>query len=172
RTIGGCFIWPIQKCCGKKIQWRANYNIARGIRSYLEDRVDLTLLEVKHYYDYIDDRESYKKNNPYNDRLYSSIKKETSTMEDFLAHFGSFKNYVQYFHFQDFVEEINEYTLMPINIVCSDLEKNCKVLLENEPEHKTNRIKELDEKTLKQMLKNVKKLTNERTRWIENSGVI
>ncbi|MGN6712895.1 DUF6994 family protein [Anaerocolumna jejuensis] len=163
RTIGGSFIWPIQKQCNK---WCTYYNTARGIRNYLEDRVDLTLLEVKHY---LDDPEFYKKNNPYNDILYSSIKGDTSPMEDFLAHFGSFKNYVQYFHFDNFVEKINENTLMPLNVVWSDLEKNIKVLLENEPEHKTNRIKNLDKKTLKKMLKNVRILTSERTQWIENN---
>ena len=44
RTLGGSFLWPES--------WHRDYNMGRGNRSYIEDRVDLTLLEIKHYFEY------------------------------------------------------------------------------------------------------------------------
>lgn len=43
RTLGGSFLWPKSLC--------STYNKSRGIRNYIEDRVDLTLLEIKHIYE-------------------------------------------------------------------------------------------------------------------------
>ena len=42
RTLGGSFLWPES--------WYKAYNMSRGNGSYIEDRVDLTLLEIKHIY--------------------------------------------------------------------------------------------------------------------------
>lgn len=44
RTLGGSFLWPES--------WHRDYNMGRGNGSYIEDRVDLTLLEIKHIYEF------------------------------------------------------------------------------------------------------------------------
>ena len=43
RTLGGSFLWP-------ETLWK-DYNKSRGNGNYIEDRVDLTLLEIKHYFE-------------------------------------------------------------------------------------------------------------------------
>lgn len=106
RTLGGAFVWPIPKEGNRT----SEYNKKRGVGSYIEDRVDLTLWEVKCFYQIYEklsektydafiekyDKE-YKKN-----RLFhcgENIKDEYQAMYKFLAHFGTFDNYINFFCF-------------------------------------------------------------------------
>lgn len=109
RTIGGSFLWPVPPK-GKGMR-RCGYNIYRGSCSYLEDRVDLTLLEVKHALD-----GSYDKGGHTSDILYNQYKNEKTYMKEWMEHFDSFDNYVKYFVLEPFVKrEDGQY--MPINII-------------------------------------------------------
>lgn len=45
RTLGGAFLWPTNT----PNVINCSYNLCRGVANKIEDRVDLTLLEVKHY---------------------------------------------------------------------------------------------------------------------------
>lgn len=119
RTIGGSFLWPIRKCNDGK--YRSEYNCDRGGQVntgknyYIQDRVDLTLLEIKHSY------------NPDYEKKYSGDKLfryyiddvnyagyECSHMKQWLQHFGTFYNYVDFFMLWDFVDKE---TLQVLNIV-------------------------------------------------------
>ena len=74
RTIGGSFLWPKVKVQGKRESWVSTYNTERGVGNnpvhvdddfYIEDRVDLTLYEIKEFYEaYIksEDYDSVKEN--------------------------------------------------------------------------------------------------------------
>lgn len=114
RTIGGSFIWPIW---GNGNKFSSSYNLNRGVGSYIEDSVDLTLFEVKNYYTWKnnggkDIREYLFKN----DVLWKSeLKKEESTMVEWLNHFGDFNTFIDYFLMNDFViKQGNEYIPMDI----------------------------------------------------------
>ena len=130
RRLGGSFLWPMeQKTCGI---WDSNpeYNIRRGGTkfrkggSYIEDRVDLTLLEIKQVMDYIGfDHQELEGNILWNCCL------PEPNMIKWLRHFGNFETYVKFFCFEDFVEKKskNGHTLYrPIDIVKSNLNKNKK----------------------------------------------
>lgn len=139
RTIGGSFLWP-------ESLW-STYNKNRGNGSYIEDRVDLTLLEIKHYFEYreLDDKKNFKFSK---DRLFVHYKKTDA--QTWFGFFDSFEDYVDFFMFNDFVKEINkngkkEY--MPINILTGKRFKT------DYPGYKRNTLKEIeDEKQLKAML--------------------
>ena len=139
RTLGGSFLWPES--------WHRDYNMGRGNRSYIEDRVDLTLLEIKHYFEYreLDDKKNFKFSK---DRLFVHYKKTDA--QTWFGFFDSFEDYVDFFMFNDFVKEINkngkkEY--MPINILTGKRFKT------DYPGYKRNTLKEIeDEKQLKAML--------------------
>ena len=111
RTLGGSFLWPESLY--------KDYNPGRG-RAKIEDRVDLTLLEIKHYFEYreLDDKKKFKYSG---DILFSRYKfLDTQTWFGF---FDIFEDYVDFFLFNGFVKEINkngkkEY--MPINILTGD----------------------------------------------------
>lgn len=98
RTIGGSFLWPMP--------FYDKYNSQRGgkitsnRRYYIQDRVDLTLWEIKKWYNWKD------------------ILKRCSTEENFghwMGHFKDFKTYVTYFMFDKFVSSDGLYN--PINII-------------------------------------------------------
>lgn len=127
RTLGGSFLWPKSLC--------STYNKSRGIRSYIEDRVDLTLLEIKHFYEYRGDLLFRQYKNP-----------DAYTWFGF---FKSFEDYVDFFMFNDFVKEIDkngkkEY--MPINILTGEAFET------DYPERETNVLKKVSEEELKKML--------------------
>ena len=123
RTIGGSFLWPIRKCADGKSKTEYNYDRGGSIGPrnkvyYIQDRVDLTLLEIKHTFDpfyeqkfsedrlyryYIDDK---------NNGVY-----EETYIKKWLKHFGTFKNYIEFFKFDDFV---NTESLMPFDITKID----------------------------------------------------
>ena len=107
RTLGGSFLWPED--------WYKGYNMERGNGSYIEDRVDLTLLEIKHIYKFreLENQLIYGK-----DYLFKRYKNQYA--DKWFGFFDSFEDYVDFFMFNDFVEDIStngkkEY--MPINIL-------------------------------------------------------
>ena len=127
RTLGGSFLWPES--------WHKDYNRERGIKNYLEDRVDLTLLEIKHYYEYR------------GDLLFRQYKNPDAYK--WFGFFKSFEDYVDFFMFNDFVDATvtdgkKEY--MPINILTG------KAFETDYPERKTNALKKASEEELKKML--------------------
>lgn len=110
RTLGGSFLWPES--------WHRGYNMGRGIGSYIEDRVDLTLLEIKHYFEYreLDDKKKFKYSGDILFRYYDNLDAQT-----WFGFFDSFEDYVDFFLFNDFVdkdEQTKEYT--PINILTGE----------------------------------------------------
>ena len=155
RTLGGSFLWPES--------WHKDYNRERGIKNYLEDRVDLTLLEIKHYFEYreLDDKKNFKFSK---DRLFVHYKKTDA--QTWFGFFDSFEDYVDFFMFNDFVKEINkngkkEY--MPINILTGKRFKT------DYPGYKRNTLKEIeDEKQLKEMLDLVMNMVANRTKKMED----
>ena len=115
RTIGGSFIWPT-------LNGTSLYNMSRGGKR-IEDRVDLTLLEIKHFYDVLNEnkenndnnkeRSNYKENlikeynqkyaiNNVNPVLFSC--KDKDLIYTWLETFKTFENYVEFFMFEDFLK--------------------------------------------------------------------
>lgn len=153
RTIGGSFLWPETL--------HEQYNKHRGNGSYIEDRVDLTLLEIKHYFEYreLDDKKSFKYSGDILFRYYDNLDTQT-----WFGFFDSFEDYVDFFLFNGFVdkdEQTNEYT--PINILTGEpFEKG---YLNSE----TNTLKDIkDEKQLKAMLERVRDMVEKRTKKMED----
>lgn len=109
RTLGGAFVWPTFK---KNRQGR--YNAPRGVNSYIEDRVDLTLLEIKHALD-----GEYDKDNFSSDILYNEYKKDDGIMKTWLKHFGTFDNYIDFFMLEPFVAEVNGQKI-PVDIISGE----------------------------------------------------
>lgn len=148
RTLGGTFVWPLYKD-GKR---NSTYNINRGINSHLEDRVDLTLLEIKHALDGEYDKGKYKY-----DKLFNLYEKDTDRIRTWLSHFKSFDEYVKYFRFDNFVKQG-----MPINIItgdtlCEDDYKNVEI----------REIQNLELDKLLCMLERLEIMIVERTRRME-----
>lgn len=149
RTLGGSFLWPETL--------HEQYNKYRGNGNYIEDRVDLTLLEIKHYFEYreLDDKKNFKYSG---DILFSRYK--IPDAQTWFGFFDSFEDYVDFFLFNGFVKEINkngkkEY--MPINILTGDLK------------YETNTLKDIkDEKQLKAMLDLVMDKVAKRTKKMED----
>lgn len=135
RTLGGSFLWP-------ETLWKG-YNRSRGCAK-IEDRVDLTLLEIKHYFEYrdLDDKKKFKY---CRDILFSRYK--IPDAQTWFGFFDSFEDYVDFFMFNDFVdkdEQTKEYT--PINILTG------KAFETDYPERETNVLKKASEEELKKML--------------------
>lgn len=153
RTIGGSFLWP-------ETLWK-DYNKSRGNGNYIEDRVDLTLLEIKHYFEYrdLDDKKKFKYSGDILFRYYDNLDAQT-----WFGFFDSFEDYVDFFMFNDFVDkdkQTKEYT--PINILAG------KAFETDYPVYKTNTLKEIeDEKQLKEMLEQVRDMVEKRTKKMED----
>lgn len=100
RTIGGSFLWPRQF-------WK-NYNRERGgqinttRKYYIQDRVDLTLWEIKNWY---------------SGHGVSDILERCReiNLEQWLGHFKNFETYVTYFMLDKFVS--SDGLCNPINII-------------------------------------------------------
>ena len=113
RTLGGAFVWPTNDT-EKDGDRKCIYNIRRGSNSYIEDRADLTLLEVKCYYEEIE-----------KDDLILKVAKDQQTykfqMYKFLELFRgsngeeSFRNFVEFFILDAFVDKNQNFT--PKNIM-------------------------------------------------------
>ena len=153
RTLGGSFLWPES--------WRRDYNMGRGNGSYIEDRVDLTLLEIKHIYEF----RKLESLVPYSrDLLFNRHKNQYA--DKWFGFFDSFEDYVDFFMFNNFVKATvkngkKEY--MPINILTG------KAFETEYPGYKTNTLKEIeDEKQLKAMLERVRNMVEKRTKKMED----
>ena len=151
RTLGGSFLWPESLY--------KDYNPGRG-RAKIEDRVDLTLLEIKHYFEYreLDDKKKFKYSG---DILFSRYKfLDTQTWFGF---FDSFEDYVDFFLFNDFVdkdEQTKEYT--PINILTG------KPFEKDYLNYQEDVLKGLEEYKLKAMLDLVMDKVANRTKKMED----
>lgn len=153
RTLGGSFLWPES--------WHRDYNMGRGNRSYIEDRVDLTLLEIKHIYEI----RKWEKLLPYGgDILFQSCKNNDA--QTWFGFFKSFEDYVDFFEFNDFVENISKTSkkeYIPINILTG------KAFETDYPRRQTNVLKKIeDEKQLKAMLERVRDMVAKRTKKMED----
>lgn len=149
RSIGGSFIWPKTYNLDR---WSCIYNNLRGAGSYIEDRVDLTLLEIKHY---LDNKNDYKKFE--NDIMYNQINNASSKMQEWLDHFKDFNDYVEYFMFDDFcIKKDNEYLPLDLTSMC--------VLDRNE----TPRIEDLCNNCIVNMLENLCSLVEKRSTSIKD----
>ena len=147
RTLGGSFLWP--EDCYK------GYNMERGNGSYIEDRVDLTLLEIKHIYKFreLENQLIYGK-----DYLFKRYKNQYA--DKWFGFFDSFEDYVDFFMFNDFVEDIStngkkEY--MPINILTGKRFKT------DYPGYEMDTLKDIKEYKLKAMLERVRDMVEKRT---------
>ncbi|MCR5060057.1 MAG: hypothetical protein K6A80_03380 [Saccharofermentans sp.] len=153
RSIGGSFLWPRH---GKGSD---NYNYKRGgaesYSSYIQDRVDLTLLEIKHIFD---------EKKTKTDILYS-FWNSCGELKSFFDHFGSFDTYIDFFKMEDFVKD-----KMPRDIFdlqkCLDDDKYKKMNEFNKnklPLDDADSIFRKDIDTVENMLNNVNGLINKRT---------
>ena len=147
RTLGGSFLWPES--------WYKAYNMSRGNGSYIEDRVDLTLLEIKHIYKFreLENQLIYGK-----DHLLKQYKNQYA--DKWFGFFDSFEDYVDFFMFNDFVEDIStngkkEY--MPINILTGKRFKT------DYPGYEMDTLKDIKEYKLKAMLERVRDMVEKRT---------
>ncbi len=126
RTIGGAFIWPkVEVRRSNGVQWKSIYNQNRGVMvknlgSYINDRVDLTLQEIKMFYYYLkknpeDDNKTIRS---MNENGYVLLKGDDSNaICQWLKYFGSFEQYVDFFCFKgNFVDD--EYN--PVNVITRD----------------------------------------------------
>lgn len=153
RTLGGSFLWP-------ETLWK-DYNKGRGNGNYIEDRVDLTLLEIKHYFEYrdLDDKKKFKYSGDILFRYYDNLDAQT-----WFGFFDSFEDYVDFFMFNDFVDkdkQTKEYT--PINILTGEAFET------DYPGYKKDTLKEIeDEKQLKEMLERVRDMVEKRTKKMED----
>lgn len=153
RTLGGSFLWPETL--------HEQYNKYRGNGSYIEDRVDLTLLEIKHIYEF----KKLEKLLPYGgDILFPKCKNKDANA--WFGFFDSFEDYVDFFMFNDFVKNIGtplEKEYMPINILTGEAFET------DYPGYKKDTLKEIeDEKQLKEMLERVRDMVEKRTKKMED----
>lgn len=151
RTLGGSFLWP-------ESLW-STYNKNRGNGNYIEDRVDLTLLEIKHYFEYreLDDKKNFKYSG---DILFSRYK--IPDAQTWFGFFDSFEDYVDFFLFNGFVdkdEQTNEYT--PINILTG------KPFEKDYLNYEKDVLKVLEEDKLKAMLERVRDMVKTRSEDME-----
>ncbi len=149
RTLGGSFLWPES--------WYKGYNMNRGNGSHIEDRVDLTLLEIKHYFEYreLDDKKNFKYSG---DILFSRYK--IPDAQTWFGFFDSFEDYVDFFLFNDFVKATvtdgkKEY--MPINIL------NGEPFEKGYLNYEEDVLKNICEKGLKDVLERVMNMVKKRT---------
>lgn len=156
RTIGSSFLWPEQ--------FYKKYNLSRGgkidskNKYYIQDRVDLTLWEIFYWYE----------NNINNDSSNNKVTKMTSVndeeatddLEKWLSHFKTFETYIEFFCFQDFVNEKS----CPINILSGSAEEP---QWNNTSDRKPGITKQLDKKTIYKMLDRVNTMILRRSMRIE-----
>lgn len=170
RKVGGSFFWPMEYNNGE-YELNPNYNILRGGSSnkkggsYIEDRVDYTLLEIKEIYDSgilkLQDNVLYK-------NCCSS-----NLMENWLKEFDSFEEYVNFFAFQPFVDKES---MMPLNIMTQPLEplepfddknnKRDRLLYskqnKNDKDNNREESEEIEAVEYERMLNNIVKMIEER----------
>lgn len=153
RTMGSAFVWAISIESG-----RCPYNQSRGIRCYIEDRVDLTLLEIKHALD-----GEYDKGKFTSDVLYSEYNKN-EIMREWLKHFKTFDNYIRYFMLEPFVIDTKD-GMLPIDIVSGEPMDTKAV-----EEYKVSEEKQLQSlnlEELQEVVERVEKMILKRTQSME-----
>lgn len=181
RTLGGSFLWPlIDETSKDKKCWRSKYNMNRGVRSYIEDSVDLTLYEIRSFYNLI---EKYKNEN--NKMISKRLTAEgyillqdndNEKICEWLRHFENFKAYVEYFGFRPFVDD--EYQVIDITKSTLPYDEKGKdgftcgysILSEETVEgyRMSKRIETIEDKEkIKQILINVRNMTLRRTIYME-----
>lgn len=150
RSNGGSFIWPITNTKTDGIpRWASVYNVRRGVNSYIEDRVDLTLCEIKEFYKCY--AEALNKEELI-DKMKSNILLKSADSNDiinWLSHFETFENYVNFFSFESFVEvgENNKYEVR--NLLTGEKIESDKI----------DRLKDATAEDIEQVLKNLQKWT-------------
>lgn len=154
RTIGGSFLWPEQ--------FYKKYNLSRGGKIdsknqyYIQDRVDLTLWEIFYWYENNDSsNKKVTKMTSVNDE------KATDALEKWLSHFKTFETYIEFFCFQDFVNEKS----CPINILSGSAEE--PQWNNNTSNRKPEITEQLDKKTIYKMLDRVNTMILKRSKRIE-----
>lgn len=119
RTLGGSFLWPVHPEGNKKRE--CSYNKRRGVGNYLEDRVDLTLLEVKHALDCAGEKKRDYKEYEKSDILYDLYGDDNTHLREWLEHFGTFTEFVEYFMLEPFCKmrptAEGSYEYIPVNII-------------------------------------------------------
>lgn len=176
RTLGGSFLWPLTY--GRN--WRSWYNIYRGANSYIEDSVDLTLYEIKSFYDLVE-----KKPDMSNEMLCKQLTDErylllrySDKMKicEWLKHFNDFKGYIDELCFQPFVDD--QYQIIDIakaELTMDEMDKygftdDAPVLSRESVDdyRRSKRIASIkDRKRLEQVLNNVRIMTVRRTNEME-----
>lgn len=178
RTIGGAFVWPIVK----QQRYLSLYNMYRGIGGYIEDRVDLTLREVKCFYQIYEKLskktyiffknkyyEEYEKNIlfHYPQKRNEDREKENCIMFEFLKDFSTFENYTEFFCFEgNFVREGKI-----VDILNSDVSKDDIKFLEERKKIYTNKkeIRNISKsEDLRRLLENVSLLVLMRSEMMED----
>lgn len=114
RSVGGSFLWPLED--PKKYPPNQNppYNFYRGglvkinisrYGSYIQDRVDLTLYEIKEVYDFINNKKTKKE---IKGNILIKYSSEETNMFKFLNIFGTFETFVKIFGFDNnFVRQVD-----------------------------------------------------------------
>jgi hypothetical protein len=122
RTLGGGLLWPMEKDAKDKWNQNPQINMKRGgtknysVQYYIQDRIDLTLWEIKRYLDYsIEKRTEYYKNCQ-GDVLCKCLK-ACPNLKIWMDHFENFKTYVEFFCFEDFCQKG---TYKPLNMMKPD----------------------------------------------------
>ena len=178
RTLGGSFLWPLA-CAGNR--WKSMYNLFRGVRGYIEDRVDLTLYEIKCFYDVLEENQDST-----DQMICGQLTSEGHILLRYidnieickwLKHFQSFKGYIDHFCFQPFVDE--QYQIIDIMKAELTLDKEEYGFTTGSPilnsdtvkqyrEQKEERIKSIkNPEKLRQILLNVRAMTRRRTNEME-----
>ena len=151
RTIGGSFIWPFNNNMKKKL------NMYKGNNTYIEDRVDLTLWEIKHFYDKLENGKAKDIKQEMKDEGFILLRyDDADNICDWLMTFKTFEDYVKFFCFEgNFVRKVKG-KLKIVDILNSkislDEEENKPEYLEDNIENNNINIKDLIKK-----LKNYKK---------------
>ncbi|MCR4655256.1 MAG: hypothetical protein K5770_03390 [Lachnospiraceae bacterium] len=114
RIVGGSFFWPVHWKDGKFLLGSgSDYNIKRGgslnRKSYIEDRVDITLYEVKEVIEAKED----------NDLTYNVLAGSPEEVM-WLKEFSDFTDYVNVFCFDPFVDKVKN---KPFDILSEETKK-------------------------------------------------
>lgn len=95
RTIGGHMLWPVHK--------NPTINTSRGGKNKLYDRIDLTLYEIKCFYEDINREKVFTYKNK--DGLWVLLKEEDTDERIFFNKFESFNKFIDAFYLNSFVTE-------------------------------------------------------------------
>lgn len=106
RSIGGSFLWPLFE--SKKSS--SIYNMKRGRKSYIQDRVDLTLLEIKEFYQKLYNKKGSKNDfdnvkTALKDLVLLSDVRDAEFIYKWLSHFKTFENYIDFFCLKPFCDD-------------------------------------------------------------------